>query len=63
MILSSDDNLTKLSVVFLTAFFKLSVFALLNVEMASLPYLTHQLRPRNFPSIILNMVFLKCTEK
>ena len=41
--MSSDDNLTKLSVVFLTAFFKLHVFALLSVDMASLPYLTNQL--------------------
>ena len=39
--MSSDDNLTKLSVVFLTAFLNFNVFALLSVEMASLPYLTH----------------------
>ena len=48
--MSGYDNLTKLSVVFLTAFLKLHVFALLNVEMATLPYLSIQLSPTHHQS-------------
>ena len=44
------DNLTKLFVVCFDSCLKLHVFSLLNVEMATLPYLSNQLSPTHHQS-------------